>query len=116
MINMVKATMFAFLVWVSTTGQLWAGSSSGFVTNLLVVDDGRVIFEAGNHINKPDCSTETQQGSWVFGLGTNSGRAMYELLQTAIQQNLSVTVEGRSQCYFPYNAREQVYYLVINNS
>ena len=36
--------------------------------------------------------------------------------QTAIQQNLSVTVEGRSQCYFPYNAREQVYYLVINNS
>lgn len=89
-----------------------AGSSSGLVSTIYVIEGDIVVFKSGPH-QQPSCSSIGDE-SWAFSLTTSAGKAMYALLLTASSQSKPVTVIGNNLCNSTsLNDRESPYYINV---
>jgi hypothetical protein len=84
------------LTFAALAGSANAGSSTGTVTQIMVVTGDVVTFSAGVHQGKPACSTAADD--WALSLTTASGKAMYALLLSAQSQGKPITVLGTQAC------------------
>ena len=99
---------FLFVYTAMYHSATFAGQSEGFVTNLLFVDDGRIIFQAGEYTGAPNCVGTSDEGTWEFK--TNSANNHFkEILLSAQDNHQRVTVMGKDSCAF--GGRELVYYI-----
>lgn len=75
---------------------VFAGTGSGQVTHIMVIENDAVIFSVEQHLDKPACSTV--RDDWAVSLTTETGKAMYALLLSAAAQNQSVEINGKNDC------------------
>ncbi len=93
-----------------------AGQSTGLVSSIRVHNpnptygssSGVVMFAAGSNSASP-CAIKTE---WAFSLSTETGKAMYDLLLSAAQNQLPVTVVGSNLCS-AWSDRESPYHISI---
>lgn len=105
--NQAKTAMLTLL---ALAGSANAGSSSGPIDTLMALRANLIVFSAGNHQNKPACSTIAND--WAFSLATPGGKAMYALLLSAQAQGKVVNVYGEHACP-DWGDRETPQYIYI---
>ncbi|WP_198527632.1 hypothetical protein [Xanthomonas sp. SHU 199] len=89
----------------------WAGDGAGKVIQVMAHTQDVVFFTLdGPHTNPPACSSTP----WSLSLATNSGRAQYALILSAVAQGKPVTVHGTGDCS-AWGDRETVAYVLIDN-
>lgn len=89
----------------------WAGDGAGKVIQIIAHSQDVVFFTLdGQHTNPPACSA----GPWSLSLSSNSGRAQYALLLSAVAQDKKVTVHGMGNCS-AWGDRETADYILIDN-
>ncbi|MDQ1091374.1 hypothetical protein QE400_000787 [Xanthomonas sacchari] len=88
-----------------------AGDGAGKVIQVIAHSHDVVFFTLdGPHTNAPACSSTP----WSLSLTTNSGRAQYALLLSAVAQGKAVTVHGTGDCS-AWGDRETAEYVLIDN-
>ncbi|UYK85078.1 hypothetical protein NG827_01260 [Xanthomonas sacchari] len=88
-----------------------AGDGAGKVIQVIAHSHDVVFFSLdGPHTNAPACSSTP----WSLSLATNSGRAQYALLLSAVAQGKAVTVHGTGDCS-AWGDRETAEYILIDN-
>lgn len=96
---MMKLAAVALALFVAISFQAKAGTSSGQLSELIIIGDS-VIFTAGVHVNQPPtCNANGNQ--WTFDLTAPGGRAMLATLIFArSQQGLiaGLNVTGTGAC------------------
>lgn len=93
----MKQVISLFLVSLCLSSVLYAGEShGGKVVSLMVHQGDVVIFDVGQHSNRPDCSVIGNQ--WALSLQTDTGKSMYALLLSAAAQGQVVYVKGTGTC------------------
>ncbi len=85
-------TISALLV----TANVWAGGE----INHLDVNDGIVVFgtSEAKTATSPTCTAAEQADKWAVSINSESGRAIYSLLMTAMVTNRTVTVVSAADC------------------
>jgi hypothetical protein len=107
--NLTRFLIAVFFATLSISAH--AGSSSGYITQILVVAD-TATFSAGTHNSKPACSTVGED--WSVSLSSPGGRAMYAMLLSAFAQHLAIGVSGTGGCT-AWPDRETPNYIWINS-
>jgi len=94
--QLLKSFSLCALIASACTSELAyaGGSSSGQVTQVLVMSGDVVIFTAGPHSGKPSCSTVGDD--WAFSLSTVTGIAMYKLILYAQSRGKQISVIGNT--------------------
>jgi hypothetical protein len=88
-----------------------AGTGGGHVSKIQSVQNGVVIFQTDTQTGAPTCAAYSNQ--WAIDTSSLSGRAIYALLLTAVNQGKSVTVKGTGGCEAWYD-RETAQQLIVN--
>lgn len=88
----------------------FAGTGSGNVTQVGAIQSGVVIFITTTHSGAPVCGSNY---GWAINTGTASGKAIYALLLTAVNEGKTVTVQGANTCD-AWADRETAAQLLIN--
>lgn len=98
-INLMKSilmTLFGLALSAASTN----GLAAGLVENIEVEGD-IVLFsisEAKQGGSSPACVLESATETWSISLDSQSGRATYSMLVTAMSLNIAVNVESANDC------------------
>ena len=90
---------------------LYAGSGKGKVTRIYAHTGDVIMFDVGQHLDKPACSTVGTQ--WALSLNSDAGKAMYSLLLSAAAQGQEVIVHGTNVCS-AWGDRESPKFIYVN--
>ncbi len=90
--NKWLGTISALLV----TANVWAGGE----INHLDVNDGIVVFATSETKTgaSPTCMATDQADKWAISINSESGRAIYSLLMTAMVTKMTINVESADDC------------------
>lgn len=105
--NLTFIFTLILISFATTSGE----TPSGLIRQIMVHSGDIVIFNAGEHSNKPECSTVGSD--WALSLSSEKGKAMYALLLSASAQGLPITVIGENACN-AWGDRESPHYMLIN--
>lgn len=78
------------------TANVWAGGE----INYLDVNDGIVVFATSKTKTgaSPTCIATDQADKWAISINSESGRAIYSLLMTAMVTKMTINVESADDC------------------
>ncbi len=101
---------FSLLLLVFGCVSAYAGSSQGFVSNIIVHQPGVLMFGAGAFNNSPACNVS---GQWAISVVDPMGKSFLAILLSAQAQNKQVYVHGYTQTCRDWGDRELPSYIVI---
>lgn len=95
---------------LSYSHSVYAGSSLGPVTTVIVNSSNYLFFEAGAIAGKANCATAGNQ--WALNISTATGKSIYALILFAKNTGRQVLVAGNGTCN-NWGDREDVLYASI---
>lgn len=92
----MKKLLLAFFALMLLPVASFAGNGSGAVSQIGAVQNGIVVFKTSSHTGAPVCASVALD--WAINTSTASGKAIYALVLTAINQGKSISVTGNNTC------------------
>lgn len=87
--------MLFLLAFIAFPLSVLGGQGSGKIVSFTIHEGDIIMFGTEEHINKPSCSSVSE---FAINLNSKTGEMMAKSLQDAVENNLSVYVEGNGSC------------------